>query len=192
MIDYSEILISDLDEIEELYRKHLDNGSLLRERIEEVLCSEKTLSCKATDKETGKIAGIIIYTYGISFSCGHPELCKKVEDIIGDSYIYTGESFLVDNSYRGQHISSNMMNCINCKLKEIRRDLNKDIYVLHEMWVYPDGKIPAYNFVNKIYGVSNDLGIIKGFYKEYYLKGHLCPVCGEKCVCAAKITLSKI
>ena len=192
VIDYLKVTIEDLDVVEQLYREYLDNGTQLRERIDEIFIERGTISCKAVDHDTGEIAGLIVYTMGVAFSCDFDDIINEVNELVGDAMIYTGESFLVTYKYRGQNISEKMMYKMKEFLEEEKASTGKDIFVLHEMWVYPDGKTPAYRSVNDIYGITYDLGIKKHFYKDYYKKGHLCPVCGKNCVCSARITLSRI
>ncbi len=192
MIQFQRLTSDDIDMVERLYREYLDNGTMLRERIEEVFIERGTIGCKAVDSETGEIAGIIIDTRGIAFSVENEELTKKVADYVGDADVYTGEALLVTHKYRGMNLAVEMTKKIKEYMYEEKEKTGRDIYMLHEMWVYPDGKTPAYKSVNEIYGITEDLGIVKHFYKDYYKQGHLCPVCGKNCICSARITLSKI
>ena len=192
MIEYSQATESDIDEIEVLYRKHLDNGAALRKRLDFVCRDPSTLSCKAVDSETGKLAGLVMYTPGISFSCCYPELVKEVEDYTNDGVVYTGESIFVDDSYRGQNIAHTIEEYSRGRMEDIQKTLGKPLYALHELWVYPNGKIPALRIVRDVFKIDHDLGIIQGFYRDYFKNGFLCPVCGENCQCSAQIVLSRI
>jgi len=193
MIEYSTAKFEDLDEIEALYRKYLDNGSSLRERIDAIFKKDDSYSCKAVDTETGKIIGIAVYECGMILSCGHQEFCRKITESIGeDAVIYTGESLLVETDYRDKKISYGLNEHIKKQLTELSQREGREVYVLHEMWVYPNGKTPAFKVVDGIYGIYKDFGIIPQFYKDYYKHGHLCPICGENCICSARITISKI
>lgn len=189
MIQYDVAGIADLDEIEALYRKYLDNGTSLRARIDKIFAKDSSLSCKAVDSETGKIVGVAVYEQGVVLSCGHHEICDNIwKDIGEEALIYTGESLLVETEYRDHKISYGLNEFIRAKMKE----KSDPVYVLHEMWVYPNGKTPAFKVVNTVYGIWKDYGQIPDFYREYYQNGHLCPVCGKNCVCSAWITVSKI
>ena len=193
MIEYQRATIKDLDEIEALYRKYLDNGAGLRARIEAIFKEKETFSCKAIDTETGKIIGVAVYECGLILSCGHHEICNLIYDEIGeDALIYTGEALLVETDYRDKKISYGLNEHIREHLRLYAKEQGRPVYVLHEMWVYPNGKIPAFRVVDGIYGVYRDYGIIPDFYRDYYKCGHLCPICGENCKCSAKITISKI
>lgn len=192
MLEYSQATESDIDEIEVLYRKHLDNGAALRKRLDLVCRDSKTLSCKVVDSENGRLAGLVMYTPGISFSCPYPWLIKEVEDYTADGDVYTGESIFVDDHYRGRNIAHTIEKFSRDKMTEIQSGLGKPLYVLHELWVYPNGKTPALRIVEDVFKVSKDFGIIQGFYKEYYNNGCLCPICGQDCKCSARIVLSKI
>ena len=193
MIDYQCVTLQDLDEVEALYRKYLDNGSSLRERIDKIFSKNSTYSCKAVDTDTGKIVGIAVYECGLILSCGHHEICEKIYDEIGkDATIYTGESLLVETEYRDKKISYGLNEHIRTKMEVLAKERGASVYVLHEMWVYPNGKTPAFKVVNGIYGIFRDFGIIPEFYRDYYKHGHLCPICGENCKCSARITISKI
>ena len=193
MIEYQRVTLQDLDEVEALYRKYLDNGSSLRGRIDKIFEKNTTYSCKAVDTDTGKIVGIAVYECGLILSCGHHEICETIYDEIGsDAMIYTGESLLVETDYRDKKISYGLNEHIRAELAALSEQRNRPVYVLHEMWVYPNGKTPAFKVVNGIYGIHRDFGIIPEFYRDYYKCGHLCPICGKNCKCAARITISKI
>jgi len=192
MIQYLNADENDIDEIERLYRKHLDNGTALRPRLERIFRDPDTLAQKAVDSKTGKIAGVVIYTSGISFSCNYPKLVKKVKDYVMGAEVYTGEAIFVENKYRGRSIAQTLEKNMRARLAEISRTRGEEIYVLHEMWVYPNKEVPAYGLVRSIFGICRDYGIIPRFYRDYFKNGSLCPVCGKKCVCSARITLSEI
>ena len=192
MITYLETNENDIDEIELLYRKHLDNGTALRARLERVCRDPETLSLKAVDSETGKIVGVIMYTPGISFSCSYPRIVKKVENLAGNIPVYTGEAIFVEDEYRNRHIARNFEIKIREKIANIAKAKGTNIYVLHEMWVYPNGKTPAYGLVSTVFNICHDFGVIPRFYRDYFKNESLCPICGENCVCSARITISEI
>ncbi len=192
MIEYLETNENDIDEIELLYRKHLDNGTALRARLERICCDSETLSLKAIDSESEKIVGVVMYTPGVSFSCSYPEIVKEVEDFAGNIPVYTGEAIFVEDGYRNQHIARSFETKIRQKLADIGKAKDTKIYVLHEMWVYPDGSTPAYGLVSSVFKIRHDLGVIPHFYRDYFKNGSLCPICGENCVCSARITISEI
>ncbi len=192
MIEYLKMVPEDYDKLESLCREYLDNGSMLHDRIIEVFNDSSTISLKAVDTDTGEIVAIMIYTKGIAFSCDNEYVIKKVTDYVGDTDVYTGEAFLVKPEYRKSGIAYDMQQKMKDYLEEKKAKTGRETVLLHEMWVYPDGKIPAYRSAKEIYGISEDLGIIEHFYKDYYKQGHLCPICGKNCVCSARITLSRI
>ncbi len=192
MIEYSRMVPEDYDVLEHLCREYLDNGSMLHDRIIEVFNESSTISLKAVDTETNEIVAIMIYTKGIAFSCDNEYVTKIVTDYVGDADVYTGEAFLVKPEYRKTGIAYDMQKKMKDFLEEKKAKTGRETMLLHEMWVYPDGKIPAYRSAKEIYGIDKDLGIIDQFYKDYYKFGHLCPICGKNCTCSAKITLSRI
>ena len=192
MIEYQRVTHEDLDEVEALYRKYLDNGSSLRRRIDAIFAKDSTYSCKAVDTETGKIIGVAVYECGLILSCGHHEICETIYAEIGaDALVYTGESLLVETEYRDKKISYGLNEHIRADLAALAKKRGRPVYVLHEMSVYPNGKTPAFKVVDGIYGIFHDFGVIPEFYRDYYKHGHLCPICGEDCKCAARITISK-
>jgi len=195
MIEYRKAAAGDIDEIETLYRKYLDDGASLRERIDAIFARDNTYSCVAVDTDTGRIVGLAVYENGLVLSCGHEHDAlgdSILAELGGDVLIYTGESLLVESDYRDKKISYGLNEHIRESLRSLSAETGRDVYVLHEMWVYPNGKTPAFKVVNGIYGIHRDYGIIPNFYRNYYKHGHLCPICGENCVCSARITISKI
>lgn len=82
---------------------------------------------------------------------------------------------------------------VNRKLfQEVRRLLIlKEIkYTLHELWVHPNGFVPALGVI-KTFGEARYLGQFDNFYKDFYHFGYVCPICGKDCICSAQIYLCK-
>ena len=136
MIDYQCVTLQDLDEVEALYRKYLDNGSSLRERIDKIFSKNSTYSCKAVDTDTGKIVGIAVYESGLILSCGHHEICEKIYDEIGkDAIIYTGESLLVEkDNLQEDAVASQAVRLVSAYLSSI---LKPNVYISAPINVRP-------------------------------------------------------
>ena len=64
-------------------------------------------------------------------------------------------------------------------------------YVLYELWVHPDGRIPAHHTVERYEHVL-DLGLHRQFYADFNHFGYYCPICGEKCRCSARLYLCRV
>ena len=193
MIRYDISTMADLDEIVALHDQYLNFGDGVRPYIEESLDSTGVIALKAID-ESGNIAGLIIYTQGIALSGGHPDLCEKIKEITKSALVYTGDAFLVVREMRHLGIADALCKMALKEFKKKASDLGETVYLLHELWVYKNMEkvIPAERVVNDVYGVTHDLGIYEDFYRDFHLKGFICPICGPCCICSAKLLLCGI
>jgi GNAT superfamily N-acetyltransferase len=192
-IRYEVSTSADLDEIVMLHNQYLNCGDGIRLYIEKSLASEGVIALKALN-EAGAIVGILIYTQGIALSNGHGEIREQITGIVKSALVYTGDAILVVHEMRRLGISDKLMEMAREQIIQKARTLRKEeVYVLHELWVYANSKdIPANRVVEKVYGVTHDLGIFEGFYVNFHKRGFICPICGERCVCSARLILSRV
>jgi GNAT superfamily N-acetyltransferase len=178
------ITLNDLTQLVELHCKYLNYGEGIRPHFESALRDEATIALKYV--MDGEILGIVIYTKGITFSGGHPELCRRVQQLTGGELTYTGDALLVREEHRGKGIPQKLY----CTLVEELRQ-QKVCYTVNELWVYPDGRIPARGVIRTL-GDALYIGHYDNFYKDFYHYGYVCPICGRDCICSADIYLCKI
>jgi len=178
------ITIDDIDELVRLHEEYLNYGEGIRPHFIRVLHDPDTVALKyAVD---GKMAGILIYTKGIALSGSHDDIAARLEEMCRDKVVYTGDAVLVRKEYRGMGIADILCHAM---IGELRRRGAK--LVVHEFWVYPDGKVPAYRMC-RIYTNSVFLGRFENFYRDFHHYGYYCPICKKECICSADIYLAEV
>ena len=182
--EISAITLDDICTIVALYCKHLNYGDGVRPHFERVLSDPDNIALKYT--VDGEIAGFYIYTKGIHLSCQHPELQEKLVKLSEGKKVYTGDAVFVKREYRRL---STLMKGRDAMLAELRRR-NVEL-VVHELWVHPDGHVPA-GIMTRIFRKNIFLGRQEKFYKDFHLAGFICPICGINCICAADIYLCEV
>ena len=183
----AEIKFNDLDELVQLHGKYLNNGLGLRSHFEEVLRNPSTIGLKYLIK--GEIAGLLVYVKGIHVSGGegkHKEIQNHIKMLTNGKNVYTGDALLVCENYRKLGISEKLYAALITEMRQRKVDL-----ALNELWVYPDGKIPAMKNM-KVFSKNTFIGRYENFYRRSECFDYVCPVCTEDCVCAAEIYLSEI
>ena len=175
---------ADLAELVRLHEMYLNYGEGIRAHFAQVLADPQSVAVKCV--AGGHMVGLDIYTRGVALSGGHEALCVRVREAAGDALVYTGDALLVGPKWRGQGVDAAM-------LAESRRllALRGAAYVLYELWVHPDGRIPAHRTVERYQHVI-DLGLHRDFYVDFDHYGYYCPICGAKCRCAAHLYLCRL
>ena len=189
MIQYETLTLAELDKTVALYEKYLNYGYAVRPFLQKSLSSNGVIAFKSIT-DTGKITGFAIYKPGIALSYNHPGLVEKIERIANGAPIYTGDALLVVGEARGRGISRRLNELVRTELIKQANEKETDIYVLHELWIHPDGYTPAEHVVETVYSITHDLGVYDRFYADCSKNGLICPICGPKCTCAAKLVLS--
>ncbi|MPN45391.1 hypothetical protein SDC9_192958 [bioreactor metagenome] len=173
-----------MDELVRLHSIYLNYGDGIRPHFQAVLQNPATVALKyVLDQE---IVGILIYAEGISLSGPHPELIERIRTLANGAKVYTGDAVLVSSRCRGMGVADALYRRASALLEERGTEL-----MLHELWVYPNGSIPS-RPVLKFFGPYLFLGQFEGFYKDFYHYGYVCPICGEHCICAAELYLSRL
>jgi GNAT superfamily N-acetyltransferase len=183
-MDFSCITGDDEEEIIALTLKHLTDGSYVENCMRRQFSSGKYLGVKAT--ENGELAGYLTFKEGIDFTYPHPELAEEAKKEAKGRKVFTGDAIYVNPKYRNRGLGG--------KLTAMARDImleNGGYYFLGEMWIYPDGMIPAYS-PSKIYGEYEYEKKVPMFYKDNKKYGLTCPICGEECKCGALISLIRL
>ena len=184
MIEYSEIREEDIETLLDLYEKYLNSGEYVRNDIEKSYRREDHIGYKAV--ENGRIIGWTGVSEGIAFTYPHPELEEKLGRLVLGRKICTLDALLVLPSYRNHGVA----HMLNKQLMKKVLDRQYD-FILYEIWVYPDGEIPA----QEIEGASLHIvyeELIKGFYKDGGAYGVSCPICGTECRCSALVRLAEL
>ncbi len=174
----------DIDELVRLHEMYLNYGEGIRAHFERVLADPHSVAVKA--EAGGRMIGLDIYTRGAALSGGHEALCDRVRALAGEHCVYTGDALLVVPNWRGRGVDARM-------LAESRRllMLRGAAYVLYELWVHPDGRVPAHRTVERFDNVI-DLGLHRDFYVDFDHYGYYCPICGVKCRCGAHLYLCRV
>ena len=175
---------SDLDELVRLHDRYLNYGDGIQSHFKETLADPDTVAVKC--ELGGEMIGLDIYTRGIRLSGGHPELCATVAAITGEATVYTGDALLVVPAWRKQGVDAAMLAACRASLR--RKGAS---YVLYELWVHPDGRVPAHHTVERYERVI-DLGLHRDFYVDFDHYGYFCPICGQKCRCSAHLYLCHV
>lgn len=184
MVSYSLITQEDLPQIIYLHETYLNSGSYIRSTIEAAFLAGKYVGYKACDGN--KIIGFFSVQEGIIFTYPHEELEKHIHTLVCEREIYTVDGIIVLEEYRNRGIAGELL----CLMKEyiLKR---KENMVLIEMWIYPDGMIPA---EKPLMGLGDVVyqEVIPMFYRNIQMYGIECPICGTSCKCGAKIKLLRL
>jgi len=178
------IIFSDLDEFVRLHDKYLNYGEGVRPHFEKVLKDERTIAIKYMID--GEMAGATVFTVGIAFSGGHPDLCDEMDKLTGGQLTYTADALFVREKYQHLGVSQGLFSLVAEELRD--RDVR---FVVNELWIHPDGTQPARDII-KAFGEIAYQKEHKNFYMDFYQYGYLCPICGKDCICGAQVNLSKV
>lgn len=184
MIECLEIEEKDLEQIIDLYETHLNSGEYISDSINTAFFDEDYIGFKACDD--GKMIGFFTVREEIGFTYPHPELEKEIRELAGTRKVYTIDAIFMLEEYRGKGIAGKLIHLTRERLLEKKADL-----VLGELWIYPDGSVPAQAPARGI-GKTIYQKKVPMFYsrlKEYGIK---CPLCGENCKCGALIELLEV
>ncbi len=184
MVTYSCIEEKDLDQIIALYETYLNRGGYIRDTIRKEFHTDDYLGLKACDG--GKLVGFFSGQGGIGFTYPHPELENEIREVAGDRKLYTPDGLLVLEAYRKKGVAKELV-------RRMKRALlsKKVALALVELWIYPDGSVPAQNPLRGI-GEAVYQKKIPLFYKDLKKYNIKCPICGDDCRCGALIELLEV
>ena len=179
------MLPDDISTLVELHSIYLNYGDGIRPHFELILRDAESI-CLKYAAGSGEMGGLIIYVKGVALSGGHSDICGRIAEMTGGAPVYTCDAVLLDKKYRGGAVSPLLYR--RAKEELFRKGAK---YVLHELWVWPDGTIPARR-LPETFNETVDLGLFENFYKDFDHYGYFCPLCKGKCTCYAHIYLSKV
>lgn len=182
-MNFEPIEFGDFNELLELYTKYINYGAGAVAEFSRAMNASDSFGFKCT--EDGAIIGFVLYENILEYTGGRADFVDEVNADIGCERALTCAAIVVEEKYERHGICSRLMSCGTKEMK--KRGFS---YLLVDMWIYPDGRIPAEVLLR--FAASYKLyGVIENFYKDCYKKEIYCPVCGQRCVCGAKIYLLK-
>jgi GNAT superfamily N-acetyltransferase len=183
-MEISPITSDDITQIISLTMEHLTRGDYVADMMSQSAQSGNYFGFKV--EEDGEMKGFLTYKRGIEFTLPHPEMLEEISSRFPEKEVFTGDSFYVDSSLRRRGIGRELM-----RLSRDRMLQQGGRYFLEEMWVYPDGKIPAKSPTDN-FGETVYERLVPGFYRELHRYGMCCPVCGEDCRCGAFVRVLEL
>ena len=184
MITYSRVTKDDLKDIIEYYETYLNSGEAVRSAIRSAFEQGDYFGFKAMDQDT--VAGYFTFREGVLLTYPHEEYEKELQNVIGSRSVVTVDALMVDRNYRGRGIAKELAR----RNLEALRIRGVQLFCV-EIWVYPDGSIPAKN-VYEAMGKPVYHKLAADFYKDAHTFGISCPICGTHCKCGALLEVIRI
>ena len=132
------------------------------------------------------LAGFAFAESGMSLTGGRTDFFDRIRADIGGEAIWTGAATAVLPEYMNMKIGSALYIYLLSQLQDIGVR-----HLLLEIWVRPDGYAPS-NANLATAGHYTEYGTVDNFYRQASEQGYVCPVCGDHCVCSAKIAVVHI
>lgn len=184
MVTYSCIEEKDLDPVIALYEAYLNSGDYIRNTMQTEFYTGDYLGIKACDGD--ELVGFFSGQGGIGFTYPHPELESEIRKLAGERKLYTPDGLLVLEAYRERGVAGELVR----RMKEAL--LRKKVELaLVELWIYPDGSVPARKPLMGI-GKAVYQKRVPLFYKDLKKYSIKCPICGGDCRCGALIELLEV
>lgn len=181
MIRFGEVEKNDMEEIIRIYEEYLNSGDYIRQDIIKNFGTDGYFGYKACCD--GKIVGVISARQGMSLTYPHADIEEEIYSYTKGHKVYTPDMLVVLPQYRRQKIAGRLVS----KMRE-RLLLTGQELALTELWIYPDGSIPAKTAIGTLGKVIFEKKI-PDFYKENGKYNISCPVCGKNCKCGALIQI---
>ena len=181
---YKPITKDDIGRIIDLTMQHLTYGNYIAEEISR--SAEKGNYYGVIALEDGEVVGFNAVKRGIEFTLPHLELEAEIAKLVPDELVFNGDTLYVDSRYRRRGIGREMTLIARDQILALGGR-----YFLGELWVYPDGSIPA-SSSNQCYGETVLERLVPLFYRDLPRYGMCCPICGEDCRCGAVVRLTRL
>ncbi len=183
-MEFSNITEDDIKGIVSLTQKHLTDGEYVEACILRQVKAGNYFGVKATSD--GELAGFLTFKEGIDFTYPHPELEEEMKKESKGRKVFNGDAIYVNPKFRKCGIGGHLTAMARDRMIELG-----GYYFLGELWIHPDGKIPALT-PTAIYGETEFKKIVPMFYKDIGKYGLVCPICGENCICGAVVCLIRL
>ncbi|MCR5282651.1 MAG: GNAT family N-acetyltransferase [Lachnospiraceae bacterium] len=186
MITYSRVTKDDLKDIIEYYETYLNSGEAVRSSIRSAFEQGRYFGYKAMDQDTDKVAGYFTFQEGVLLTYPHADYERELEHATAHRRTVTVDALMVDRGYRARGIAKELA---RLNLEDLR-SRGVELFCV-EIWVYPDGSIPAKN-VYEAMGKPIYHKLAADFYKDAHTFGISCPICGTHCKCGALLEVIRI
>lgn len=184
-MEYSEVQREDIDFIAHKIEEELTHGDAIINEIFRKRDEGRYHGVKVVDD--GRIIGFYTYTDDcIDFTMPHPELERRLRDMIHGGKVITGDALYLEPAYQHHGIATEISHRLIAHAKERGAK-----YLVTEAWMHPDGEIPARETLLH-YGTVVYEEDIPMFYEGMEEFGMTCPICGDKCVCGAQVQLHRL
>ncbi len=180
-IDFLPITPADAGSVADIYEQYLNGGEYMRRHVEEGILAQGYVGCKAVCE--GEIIGVVSARRGIDMTYPHPEMEECLRKLFPARRFYSLEAMVVLPQFRRHNI-----------MHTLGRHLLPGLYAngcelfFTELWIYPDGDIPA-DWEVSSWGECVYEEDVPMFYAHLADHGMSCPLCGENCVCGARIKI---
>ncbi|MDO4560040.1 MAG: GNAT family N-acetyltransferase [bacterium] len=131
-----------------------------------------------------EIIGFAFLEKGLALTGGREDFFPEIKKDIGGEEIWTGAAYAVTDEYLNCKVGSALYIYALSHLEDIGAK-----HLLLEIWVRPDGYAPS-NANLATAGRYTEYGVVENFYA--HAAGYICPVCGARCKCSAKIAVVHI
>ena len=182
--EISAMTAGDLDTLVKLHEEYINYGEGIRPHFDKLLRDPESVAMKYS--LDGEIIGIDIFMRGVMLSNDGHGIAERITQLANGKKIYTADAVLVKREHRKTGVADRL--CA-ATLGEMRRRGVQ--YILYELWVYPNGYVPARRLV-EVFEKKTFLGRYENFYRDFHHFGYVCPVCGEGCVCGAEVYLAEL
>ncbi|MDO5114773.1 MAG: hypothetical protein Q4D58_01610 [Synergistaceae bacterium] len=175
---------SDYEKVLPLAEKELNSGLSYEEYMRAIFdgLGESAFGIIACHGE--ELAGFAFLEKGMSLTGGREDFFNEIKKDIGEEEIWTGAAYAVTDKYMNCKVGSALYIYALSQLEDIGAK-----HLLLEIWVRPDGYMPS-NANLATAGRYTEYGIVENFYAG--AEGYICPVCGARCKCSAKIAVVHI
>ena len=174
----------DYEKVLPLAEKELNSGAGYEEYMRTVFygLGKETFGIIAFNGE--EIAGFAFLERGMELTGGREDFFREIKRDIGEEEIWTGAAYAVTDKYMNCKVGSALYIYALSHLEDIGAK-----HLLLEIWVRPDGYMPS-NTNLATAGSYTEYGVVENFYAD--AKDYICPVCGTRCKCSAKIAVVHI
>lgn len=186
MYGYSPMTRDDLRDAVMFYETYLNAGACVKRRLGRWLGDGAYAGyvCRGAD---GSTAGMASALPGVHFTTPHPRARRAVLKRCADGPVYTLDMIAVAGDQRHNGISRALADRLVPDL--IGRGAR---YLAMELWILPDGRIPAEAAFFPRWGETVYLEDFSRFYEDLPRYGMTCPLCGGDCACGARVRVIRL